>query len=32
MDAAENLGIPKDIYSFSLPLGATVNMDGTTIY
>jgi Na+/H+-dicarboxylate symporter len=32
MDAAENLGVPKDIYSFSLPLGATVNMDGTAIY
>ena len=32
MEAAENLGIPKDIYSFSLPLGATVNMDGTAIY
>ncbi|MDR0584735.1 MAG: dicarboxylate/amino acid:cation symporter [Treponema sp.] len=32
MEAAENLGIPKDIYSFSLPLGATINMDGTAIY
>ncbi|MDR0688947.1 MAG: dicarboxylate/amino acid:cation symporter [Spirochaetaceae bacterium] len=32
MDAAENLGVHKDIYSFSLPLGATVNMDGTAIY
>jgi Na+/H+-dicarboxylate symporter len=32
MQAAENLGIPKDIYSFSLPLGATLNMDGTAIY
>ncbi|MDR1108677.1 MAG: dicarboxylate/amino acid:cation symporter [Spirochaetaceae bacterium] len=32
MEAAERLGIPKDIYSFSLPLGATVNMDGTAIY
>jgi Na+/H+-dicarboxylate symporter len=32
MEAAEKLGVPKDIYSFSLPLGATVNMDGTAIY
>lgn len=32
MEAAEDLGIPKDIYSFSLPLGATINMDGTAIY
>jgi Na+/H+-dicarboxylate symporter len=32
MEAAENLGIHKDIYSFSLPLGATINMDGTAIY
>jgi Na+/H+-dicarboxylate symporter len=32
MEAAENLGVPKDIYSFSLPLGATINMDGTAIY
>jgi Na+/H+-dicarboxylate symporter len=32
MEAAEGLGVPKDIYSFSLPLGATINMDGTAIY
>jgi Na+/H+-dicarboxylate symporter len=32
MQAAENLGIKKDVYSFSLPLGATINMDGTAIY
>jgi len=32
MEAAKNLGIQKEIYSFSLPLGATVNMDGTAIY
>lgn len=30
--AAENLGIRKEVYSFSLPLGATINMDGTAIY
>jgi Na+/H+-dicarboxylate symporter len=30
--AQENLGVPKDIASFALPLGATINMDGTSIY
>lgn len=30
--AEENLGIPRNIYSFTLPLGATINMDGTAIY
>jgi len=30
--AEENLGIPRSISSFTLPLGATVNMDGTAIY
>ena len=28
----ENLGIDKSITSFVLPLGATINMDGTAIY
>ncbi len=28
----QELGVPKPIASFVLPLGATVNMDGTTIY
>jgi Na+/H+-dicarboxylate symporter len=28
----ENLGVSKSISSFVLPLGATVNMDGTAIY
>jgi Na+/H+-dicarboxylate symporter len=28
----ENLGVPRTISSFSLPLGATINMDGTAIY
>ena len=28
---AEELGISKRIYSFSLPLGATINMDGSCI-
>ena len=32
IEAAKNLGVPKDVYAFSLPLGATINMDGTAIY
>jgi proton glutamate symport protein len=33
MEACEqNLGVPKQIASFVLPLGATVNMDGTSMY
>ena len=28
----ENLGVPRNISSFTLPLGATINMDGTAIY
>jgi DAACS family dicarboxylate/amino acid:cation (Na+ or H+) symporter len=30
--AEEKLGVPRPIASFVLPLGSTVNMDGTTIY
>jgi len=30
--AEENFKIGKPIYSFTLPLGATVNMDGTAMY
>ncbi|HXG00116.1 MAG TPA: dicarboxylate/amino acid:cation symporter [Bacteroidota bacterium] len=33
MEACEkNLGVPKQITSFVLPLGATINMDGTSMY
>lgn len=33
MNTAETkMGIAKGVYSFTLPLGATINMDGTTIY
>lgn len=28
----ENLGVPSGICSFVLPLGATINMDGTALY
>lgn len=31
LDAAKNLGISKSLYGFSLPFGATVNMDGAAI-
>ncbi len=30
--AENNLGVPKPIASFVLPLGATINMDGAAIY
>ncbi len=30
--AEENLGVSKPVASFVLPLGATINMDGTAIY
>jgi Na+/H+-dicarboxylate symporter len=32
MESAARLGIPRSIYGFSLPLGATINMDGTAVY
>jgi len=28
----DNLGVPRSISSFTLPLGATINMNGTAIY
>ncbi len=30
--AERNLGVPKQISGFVLPLGATINMDGTALY
>ena len=30
--ADEDMGIPRQIYGFALPVGATVNMNGTIIY
>ena len=32
MEACEKLGIASKIYSLSIPLGATVNMDGSCVY
>lgn len=32
MECAEKLGASKEVSSFVLPLGATINMDGTAIY
>ena len=32
MECSEKLGADKDVTSFVLPLGATINMDGTAIY
>ncbi|MCG8699668.1 MAG: dicarboxylate/amino acid:cation symporter, partial [Bacteroidales bacterium] len=33
MECAEkNLGVPQAVSSFTLPLGATINMDGTALY
>ena len=32
MECTEKLGVKKEISSFVLPLGATINMDGTAIY
>ncbi|EMA37216.1 sodium:dicarboxylate symporter [Halococcus hamelinensis 100A6] len=31
-NAEDNLRIDEGVYSFSLPLGATINMDGTAMY
>jgi serine/threonine transporter len=31
MKLCENLGLDKDFYSVSIPLGATINMDGAAI-
>lgn len=32
MAATERLGVPREISSFTIPLGTTVNMDGAAIY
>lgn len=30
--AAQKMGVKEGVYGFSLPLGATINMDGTAVY
>ena len=30
--AAQNMGVKEGVYGFTLPLGATINMDGTALY
>ena len=32
MNATERLGVPREISSFTIPLGTTINMDGAAIY
>ena len=32
MECVQKMGVSKEISSFVLPLGATVNMDGTALY
>lgn len=32
MRAADRLGVNESVYGFSLPVGATINMDGTALY
>lgn len=32
MQCVQKLGVSKDVSSFVLPLGATINMDGTAVY
>ena len=32
MEVCEELGVPSKIYSLTIPLGATINMDGVSMY
>ena len=32
MECRRNLGVDKEVTSFVLPIGATINMDGTSVY
>lgn len=32
MEAAKRMGVPEEVFNITLPVGATVNMDGTALY
>jgi len=32
MDAARRMGVPEEVFQVTVPIGATVNMDGTALY
>lgn len=32
MEAARRIGVPEEVFNITLPIGATVNMDGTALY
>ncbi len=32
MEAARRMGVPEEVFGVTLPIGATVNMDGTALY
>jgi Na+/H+-dicarboxylate symporter len=32
MEAARKMGVPDEVFNITLPIGATVNMDGTALY
>lgn len=32
MEAAKKMGVPDEVFNITLPIGATVNMDGTALY
>jgi len=32
MEAAKRMGVPDEVFQITLPIGATVNMDGTALY
>lgn len=32
MEAAKKMGVPDEVFGVTLPIGATVNMDGTALY
>lgn len=32
MEAARRMGVPDEVFNITLPIGATVNMDGTALY